>query len=440
MNAEKIINICAGMIQIPTVSGAGNEEFFHIEEYRQYLRRSFPTLFSRAEVKKIGDALLLHIRSGNSGKEPILFTSHMDVVPAKETDLWKYSPFSGTLAEGCLWGRGAIDMKSAQCALLCGWENFLSENEAPGRDAYLYLSCDEETGGATTQKAAAYLAERGVQLQAVFDEGGTMSENYWNLIPGDYAQLAIAEKGSLVYEFTAKASGGHAANPPKDSAIIRMANLIAEMSAEEFFRKELTPEAELVLNSAKQEMEPADAERLQLAMSEAAPFTRLCEMIPKARPMLGATIAFTKISGGTAVNALPSEVKMWANVRTASNMSVVEIDTLLTETASKYNIQCMRTGGRCGSGRITSADSWAYRAMEQCIKEFFPRTKVFPILLTGGTDSRHFQELTDQIVRFAPLRLLPWQGKGVHGVNECIDAEAIVKAAEFYCHFLKNYV
>ena len=161
---ENIGENLSAMISIPTVSGAGNEPFYHIEEYRNYLRTTFQTLFTAADITPVGEALLLKLRGTGSRllheektpgtPLPVLFTGHMDVVPAADEASWKFPPFSGRIADGCVWGRGSQDMKGPQCALLSAFESLLEEGWRPKRDIWLYLSCDEETGGFTTGRAA----------------------------------------------------------------------------------------------------------------------------------------------------------------------------------------------------------------------------------------------------------------------------------------------
>jgi carboxypeptidase PM20D1 len=437
MDSEKVIQNCIEMIRIPTVNSMKGSASYQIEEYKNVLRSNFRSLFSLAETKEIGDALLLYIRGKKKDLLPVIFVGHMDVVAAPNEELWKYPPFSGKEADGCIWGRGTIDMKGVQCILLSAFDELLEKGFMPGRDIYLYLSCDEETGGATTSKAAEYLKSQGVKFQAVFDEGGSIGEKYMDRIPGRYAELAVAEKGSLAYEFTIHATGGHAANPPKDSAIVKMARLITAIEDTKIFRSEITKEARTVFNGLQKHMDEKDAEILESAMMEPAPFPKLHELYPHVDAMLGATIAFTVISGGTAFNVMPSEVKLIANVRVASNQNEDEITGKLQEIAEQYSAECRLIDGGNAS-KVTSEDAWAYKEMKSCLEKVFENINVFPTMLYGGTDSKHFQDMTKETIRFSPLYLEPWQCMGVHGVNECISKESLIRGEEFYRYFLSK--
>ena len=168
---EKIGEKLSAMVAIPTVSGNRNRTDYHIGEYREYLQTAFPCLFAAAVPTPVGEALLLKIEGRGEKKLPVLFTGHMDVVPADDASAWRYPPFSGKIVDGCVWGRGSQDMKGPQCALLSAFDELLQEGWRPGRDIWIYLSCDEETGGETTIRAAALLKEKNIRFETVFDEG-----------------------------------------------------------------------------------------------------------------------------------------------------------------------------------------------------------------------------------------------------------------------------
>lgn len=438
MDKERIAYCLAEMIRIPTVSSRQGTEEYRIRDYQARLKELFPALFARAEVTEIGNALLLRLPGTDSSLLPVLFTGHMDVVPA-EAEQWKVPPFEGRLEQDCVWGRGAIDMKGPHCTLLYAANEIAASNTELRREIYFYLSCDEETGGATTELAAEHLRKQGVRFQAVFDEGGSIGENYLQRIPGRFAELGIAEKGSLQYEFTARAEGGHAAFPPKNAAIVSMAKFIAEIESVSLFRHEITQEARYVLEGAMRLMSEPEQAQLRSAMEAGEPFKELKEFWPASSAMLGATIAFTLISGGTAFNVLPREVKLGANVRASSNQSMEEITEILTQAAARYGIECKCLSGG-GASKVTSPDSWAYRTMEHCLTDVFPGIHVVPILLLGGTDSKHFQDLTEQTIRFSPVYLEPWQCVGVHGINECIYTESLARGAEFYQRLMAEYI
>lgn len=428
--------LCA-MVQIPTVSGKGNEALYEIGRYRDYLMQEFHHLFEGAERTAIGEALLLRIAgSAPETKAPVLFTGHMDVVPADES-AWKYPPFSGAVVEGSIWGRGSQDMKGPQCALLSALDQLMQEGWRPQRDIWVYLSCDEETGGATTQKAAAYLKMKGIHFSTVFDEGGTICEDFMGLIKGRAALFGISEKGSLEYRFTATSSGGHAANPQPHSAIVRLAEFMHEAEAEDLFLRELSAGNRAMLQAIAAYQEPEMAERFLKAAAEEAPYSELYALTKEARGLLGGTIAFTMIEGGTAVNVMPKKAVLTANVRVGSVEREEAVTKKLKALAAKHDLSCELAGGSDAAPE-SSMEAEGYLAMKASVEKTYPGLPVIPFVLGGGTDSKHFQELTDQVLRFSPMHAAPEQGRGVHGDDESATIKDVEAAAVCYYELLKN--
>lgn len=428
--------ILSGMVKIPTVSGVGNEQDYHMEEYREYLKQEFKRVFAAAEEIPVGEARLLRITGGQAeGTMPVLFTGHMDVVPAANPAAWKYPPFSGEIVDGRVWGRGAQDMKGPQCALLLALDEMLGEGWRPSREIWLYLSCDEEVGGNTTELADRLLKEKGIHFSAVFDEGGTICENFMDLIHGRAAAIAIGEKGSLEYRFTALAQGGHSANPPKNSAIVRLGELMHEIEGKDIFRRELSDGVRVMLREmaayARKNGQEEESGKLLAASEDEGEYPKLRALCTQAESLLGSTIAFTMIEGGTAFNVMPQKAVLTANVRVSAAETKEEVTAKLEALAKKHDLLCECVGGR-NAVREGNTEQPGYRMMKECIGKIYPSLPVIPFVLGGGTDSRHFEELTEEIVRFSPMYAEPWQGRGVHADNEAANIEAVKDAARCY--------
>ena len=423
---ERIGEKLSAMAAIPTVSGKGEDADNQIGKYRAFLETAFPSLFASASVIPVGEALLLSLEGSGRQALPVLFTGHMDVVPADGTKGWSYPPFSGRIADGCVWGRGTQDMKGPQCALLSAFDALLQGGWRPVRDIWLYLSCDEETGGHTTTRAAELLRKKKLHFETVFDEGGTICEDFMGLVKGKAACFGISEKGSLEYRFTALSQGGHSANPPAHSAIVRLADFIHEVEYSGFFRRELSEGNRTMLRSAAPYARPEIREKLLLAADERQSYPVLHEICKDAGTLLGATIAFTMIEGGTAFN-----------VSVPSTETVEEITGKLERAAGKHDLLCELAGGR-GAAPESPTDGPGYLAMKASVEEIWPELPVIPFVLGGGTDSRHFLELTDEVLRFSPMYATPEQGRGVHGDNEYASIQAVREAAECYTVLLKK--
>src|SRR5262249_27635689 len=154
-------------------------------------------------------------------RPPIVLLSHLDVVPVDpgSEEAWHYPAFGGRVAEGYIWGRGALDDKFGVLAILESVETLLQQRFQPRPTIYLAFGHDEEVGGERgAAQIAALLQSRGVTPQYVLDEGGAV---IYGLVPGLAAPVAavgIAEKGSVSIELVVRAIGGHSSSPPPQTA------------------------------------------------------------------------------------------------------------------------------------------------------------------------------------------------------------------------------
>ena len=182
--AEKL----SKMVQKETISDRADPTVEKFREFHTLLEELFPTVFAKCEKVEIDGNLLLKWK-GKSDKDPILLMSHMDVVEAGGE--WKYPPFSGTIAEGKVWGRGAADTKCSLMAFLQAAEEMMAEDFTPACDVYLASSCTEEIGGTGAPKLAGWLKEHGVHLFMLCDEGGSIIQDPIGGVPGHFAAVDI---------------------------------------------------------------------------------------------------------------------------------------------------------------------------------------------------------------------------------------------------------
>lgn len=430
MNDGNYVEHLEAMIKIPTVSTIGYENMNKMEEFHILLEQLYPTLWKRATVQKIGKALLLHLK-GSKKKKPILFVAHMDVVAAEGS--WKYPPFSGQIAEECIWGRGALDMKGALCALLEALEECLDKNIIFDRDIYLNLSCDEEIGGPTTKKIAEMLYKKHIEFDVVYDEGGTFVDNLLGMVNVRTAAVAIAEKGSAKVEFIADTRGGRAANPPKGTPIARLSDFVHYVEHHCIFKRCVPKEIMLMYKKAAPYLDGIHR------VFYGNPFIlKIFGRYYLEKAMLGTTIAFTMTEGGTAVNLIPEKAVITANIRVNSVETLDEALKRLKKIADKMDIK-ISWDGSGDAIQVTDIYCEGYQNMEACIREVFGDIPIIPTMLNGGTDSKHYKKMTKNIVRFSPIYISPAQGTGVHGENERIYTDQMEQAVAYYRCLLKKY-
>ena len=229
VDVERFIKNLSDAIKIPTIANRDESlvDWAPFDEFHALLEKSYPLMHEKLEKQIISTrSLLYHWKSEHPEKEPIALLSHQDVVPVTpgtEGD-WKYPAYSGEVAEGFLWGRGAIDMKNHLIAVCEAVETLLEEGYVPERDVYLCFGHNEEVMAEGEICGAdcmmRWFKERGIKLDSVLDEGGAILEaKVEKVIDGHLAGVGIAEKGHVDFEISVNAKGGHSSQPPKHSAL-----------------------------------------------------------------------------------------------------------------------------------------------------------------------------------------------------------------------------
>ena len=212
----------AGGIRFRTVShgsvegeaeGAAQQAEDSFAGLHRYLQETYPRVHQTLRREVISRFSLLYTWAGSDpDAHPLLLMAHFDEVPVESASQWGYSPFSGSIAGGYVWGRGTLDDKGSVFALLEAAEHLLAQGFRPRRTIYLAFGHDEEIGGsAGAREIARVLGARGVRPAMVLDEGGAVVRG---MIPGlDFpvAAVEVAEKGYVSVERTVEGKGGHSA-------------------------------------------------------------------------------------------------------------------------------------------------------------------------------------------------------------------------------------
>ena len=425
--AEAYAQKLADMVRIPTVTG--NAPAF--EELHALMRRQFPLLFERAEIHEFDGSLLLRLPSQNSDLPAVLLMGHQDVVPAS-AEGWKYPPFDGVIAEGRVWGRGAFDCKATVFCELQAVEELLASGAALPRDLYLAMSAYEEIGGPGAPAIVEYLREQGVKLAIALDEGSVIvSEG----VPGmdrPYAPIGVMEKGIVNVRFTARSSGGHASQPPRGTPIARLSAFVSDLEKERPFRRRMSP----VVERSLADMAGILPFGMRLLFGNIWLFRPLLNrLLPRLSPMfdawLGTTFCFTMCQGGEAFNIIPQEASVHCNLRISDQQGMEETLALLRARAERQGLETEVVNGYDAT-RPSDMEGEVWQRLCRVISEIYPDVGMGPYLLTGGTDCRQFEALTENAFRITPLRIDGQQLEAVHGIDENISCLTLVETVEFY--------
>ncbi len=424
--AEKL----SRMVACETVSVRNHPDPEKFRGFHALLKTLFPQTFAACDFRDFDGSMLLHWR-GKSPENPILLMSHMDVVEASGD--WKYPPFSGEIAAGKVWGRGAADTKCSLMAILQAVEELIAEGFVPGADVYIASSCTEEIGGDGAPKIAAWLKEQGVHLALLCDEGGSIVQNPIGGVSGHFAAIGVFEKGYGDVRFVARSSGGHASAPGKNTPIPRLARFITAVEKRSPFTARFSP----AVKDMFQRIAPyAGPFSLRLLLHNLWLFGPLMigllpRISPQAAAMLQTTIAFTMQSGSQGYNVLPQEASVCANLRFIPHQSASESLALLEKMAARYGLE-METLYRGEPSRPLNLSGPAFAAVEEAIRQVFPGVCPMPYVVTGGTDARFYGDVCESCVRFSPVLYTPEQLQGMHGLNESINADCLPAAVDWY--------
>ncbi len=423
------------MVQMETISDRNDPSVEKFRNFHKLLEELFPKVFATCEKIEIDGNLMLRW-PGNSCKDPIMLMSHMDVVEA--TGEWKYPPFSGTIADGKLWGRGSADTKCSVMAFYQAAEEMIESGYTPACDIYLASSCTEEIGGNGAPKLANYLKERGIKLFMLCDEGGSIVQDPVGGVNGHFAAVGVFEKGYGDVKFIARSTGGHASAPGKNTPIPRLAKFIAAVEKKTPFRRELSPAFKAMFSC----LAPYCSNfGLRLVMNNVWLFGPLIKKLmplisAQAAAMLQTTIAFTMQSGSAGYNVLPQEASVCANMRFIPHQSTDESLELITDLAKEYDLETEVIYRGYPSNSL-DLNGEAYQIVKETISSCFPGVGIMPYVVTGGTDARFYGEVCDSCVRFSPVNYGPEQMAGMHGLNENIEIGCLPAATDYYKAIIK---
>ena len=387
--------------------------------------------------ESVGDKCDGGDKSKNESELPVLFMNHHDVVPA-DPDGWKYPPFSGELAEGKIWGRGTLDDKGGLYAMFQAAEELAAEGFRPERTIYFETACNEETFGQGAREISEWLRENGIRFEMVFDEGGDIVKEPMAGAKGTFAMVGVGEKSVVNLKFIARSEGGHASTPGKNTPLVRLGKFMSYVEKHQIFDVELNQAtAEMLkrmgpyMGKTGKLMENADKMRKPLG-------TLMPKFGAAAGALVSTTIAFTMAGGGEAPNVIPHEVWVIGDMRCSHHQGMESSIKAITKAAKKFGLEIEISEQSVESG-ITDFRGKAFRLVEEAVAATVPGVDTCaPYVMNGGSDSRYFSKVCDQCIRFLPFKIDNEQMDSIHGINECVDADTLVPAVDYYRYMLRH--
>ena len=324
---EDIVSLEQALVRIPSVNTGfmptGNETAV-CEHVREWLAAE--GIESEIIESAPGRGNLIARLEGRSPQNGLMFMSHTDVVPVEEETKWRFPPFSATIAEDRIFGRGASDCKGLLTAQLIALRT-LKRNGVELQDSLvLAAGADEEHGG---RYGFGWLAEhypdKITAPFAVNEGGGTPIESPSGLT---YV-LGVGEKGRLQIEIDVRGSSAHASTPwMGTNALYRLSQVLGRIEGYEAERDTSTTLFDH-LSTFAIEHKPSP-ENIDEIIAEVEPDNpRFASML---RALSRMTLTPTMIHGGIKSNSVPESIRLTCDVRTLPHQDDSYVEQELRQT------------------------------------------------------------------------------------------------------------
>ncbi len=436
----------ARALTFPTVSpqNPADRDTAAFLAFHAMLEESYPLVHERLERETVNQLSLLYRWQGrNPDLDPILLMGHMDVVPVipGTEDDWTQPPFGGVVADGFVWGRGAVDDKLTVISILEAIEQLLSDGFTPNRTVYLAFGHDEEVGGREGAGVIAdLLAERIDRPFAfVLDEGGAITEGVIRGIQSPIAIVGIAEKGFASLELRIEGAGGHSSTPPPHTTIGILAEAVTRLEQNPF---------PLRLDGAVEEMllrlGPHQGLVNRIVMANLWLFRPLVARQMAGDPLMASmvrtTTAVTMFNAGVKDNVLPITASAVVNHRILPGETVESVIQRVTEIIDDERISVRPVSTVADPSPVSDPSSPAFQLIERTTRETFPREDLImtPYLVMGGTDAKYYSGRSPNVFRFLPVMLGEEGMERVHGTDERVELASLMRSVRFFHRLLRN--
>jgi acetylornithine deacetylase/succinyl-diaminopimelate desuccinylase-like protein len=356
---------------------------------------------------------------------PVLgLLSHVDTVPASPRG-WNHDPWSGALEEGCVWGRGAIDMKSQTAAEVVAACSLAREGWRPeSGDPVVISVADEEVGGTGAEIVCSERPDL-VRCDYLLNEGGGVS---FALGDERLYDVSVAEKGVFHLTLLTDGVAGHASVPAvADNALLKLIPLLEALAAPAV-GYDLTPAARALLAELEPGADGDTAVALERLRERAPDFAPLVEA------MMQVTLAPTMAGASESRNVIPDEAHLHVDCRVPPGMTDPQVRARLQEVLPADGYRLEVTERIVGNG--SPPESPLMDALRSWVGLADPGARVVPTISTGYTDSRTFRDAFPDCVAygFFPQRHMSLRDVEalVHGRNERIDVRDLALAVDCY--------
>ena len=418
---QEVTSLLQELIRVDTVNPPGNETGA-AELLREYLGDH--GVASQLYAKVPERANLVARIPGQGGGPRLILLSHTDTVLADPAE-WALDPWSGEVREGQVWGRGALDMKGQVVASAVAIATLAQEGFEPGGDLIFAACADEEVGAGFGLQWLCQAHPESVRAEYCMNEGGGD-----RLVLGGrvFYACSTAEKMSSPFRIHVRGRSGHASRPGiADNALVKAAPLIEQLGRFQD-EPEVGPEVEAFLRAVCGEVPTADR-----AVEAARAVHPLAGDLVE--PLLGTTMAPTKIVASQKRNVIPARCDITVDCRILPGHTQAEVEKQIRELLGDADYELEWIEGQGGTRSRIDTPLWD--VVESFVTEVEPEATVIPLLLSGFTDSHWMREAFGTVsYGFFPMRTMEAEvaARLIHSADERIDVDDLELGVRFLRH------
>jgi carboxypeptidase PM20D1 len=405
--------------------------------FRTFLENTYPEVHKTLVREVIeGYSLLYTWKGKNADAKPVVLMAHQDVVPIEEAtkDMWTVNPFGGVVKENFIWGRGTTDDKINLISIMESVEKLVKENYVPDRTVYLAFGHDEEIGGRGAKAIARLLKERNIAAEFVMDEGGLITAEKIPGITKPVALLGTAEKGYMSLKLSVIAKGGHSSMPEKETSIDILARALNTLRSNPF-ESDFNEPMRGLMESIGPEMPFLQRMTFANPWLFKPMILGTYSQSNTGDAMVRTTIVPTIIEAGIKDNVVPTVATAVVNFRLMPGHSSQQVIESVKRTIQDDRVTVAPLNNNISeASAVTSMKSFGYQKIANTIRKSYPQVITSPFLVIGATDSRHFGEVSSNIIKFSPMV----DPIGFHGIDERVSLESYKTALWFYEQLFKD--
>jgi acetylornithine deacetylase/succinyl-diaminopimelate desuccinylase-like protein len=375
-----------------------------------------------------GRASILARVKGEGGGKPLILLNHIDVVPANP-EHWQVNPFSGKIADGFIWGRGALDMKGMGIMELVAVVAAARQGIELTRDVVFLAVADEEAGGYSGARMLLENHPEELEADLVINEGGYAT---LDLVAGTpFFMIANAEKYGYWLRLKRRGVGGHGSMPTGQGALDLMVPALARLLANkrpmhinptmQAFFSRLAEHWEILAPYG----EDGDVETLARLIEE-----NNLTALPALSAVVRDTVSLNMLNAGVKINVIPDEAEAFLDCRLLPETDRDEFLAYIKEALEdpEMEVDVFMDMEKAPASPI---DGELFQAIERVVREDYPGAITAPFMLSGLSDSRFFRARGVPCYGIIPARMSISDLARIHGVDERIPVQDVRDGVKF---------